>query len=1499
MSIDVNRDPFGDELLRPETNKDFLVVGIGASAGGTTALRDFFAHVPADSGMTYVVILHLSPDYDSQMAALLQRVTPIPVTQVEDLVRVEPNHIYVIPPNKSLEISDGRLTLSDVTSSEVRRAPVDIFFRALAESLGARAVAVILSGTGANGSMGIKRIKEMGGICIVQDPQESEYNDMARHSLATGLIDYTLPVAEIPAQIVAYREQLKRLHLPELVPESVEADADGDALRDIFTQLRVRTGHDFTNYKRPTVMRRIARRMGVHQLTTLNAYMRFMHEHPQEANALLKDLLISVTNFFRDPAVFEKLSEVVVPKLFEGKSADHQVRVWVAGCATGEEAYTLTMMLAAYSAKLQRPPKIQVFATDIDADAIAVARNGYYTLNDSADVPSELLNRYFVKEADDGYRVRREIRECVLFAVHNLIRDPPFAHLDLASCRNLLIYLNRTAQRRVMEVLHFALNPGGYLLLGASESIDNAQDLYSILNKEHRIYQGRPVETRLIFPVLDGTLIPRLRKLPEVQRTSEAVSGQPFSYGQLHQRLLEYYAPPSVLVNEDYNIVHMSENAGRYMELRGGEPSSNLLTLIRPELRLELRAALYQATHQKADAEARGVEMVVGGETKVINLRVRPVLNAEDKMGSFLLVLFAEEGDTAQVEQAHTRLLSDEDGPLARRLEEELLEVKAQLNLTIEQHEFQKEELKASNEELQAMNEEMRSAAEELETSKEELQSINEELTTVNQELKVKIEELGHTNDDFRNLMNSNQVGTVFLDRELCIKLFTPRAREIFNLSPADVGRSLSDITSKLDDSDFIADTERVLESLHSIEREVSTRDGHKFLMNVAPYRTTEDRINGVVMTFFDLTERVKVEAALRASEARFRALMTASSDLVYRMSADWSEMLNLKGKDFVADSERPNRNWLEEYIPPHEQPRVLDAIRAAIETKSVFELEHQLIKADGTIGWTLSRAVPLLNAEGEITEWFGAASDVTERKQSEDALRESENRLQTIANLVPDLLWSSDASGVTDWYNQQWLEYTGQTLGEARRYGWLNVIHPDDRDKFRHHFETAAEEGEPLRQEHRIRSASGEYRWFLVQMRALKDENGKVVRWFGAAFDIHNERRARESLLISEEHMQRLVDGIRDYAVITLDSEGHIESWNTGAERIFGFTQDEVAGRHTEIIFTREDRRRGIPEKEIQEARERGRASDERWHVRKDSRRVFLSGVLSPLGDSTSSGYVKIVRDLTEHKRAEDELRRAHEELEDRVRERTLELAQVNESLRAEISERIQTERGRVRLLRQIVRAQEDERRRIARDIHDQLGQQMTALRLSLDALQQGCSESAEMSGRLAQTQAIAEHLDADVDFLAWELRPAALDDLGLLTALGNFVREWSRHSGIPAEFHTTGMEDKRLAPEAESALYRITQEALNNAMKYAQATRVDVLLERRAKQVVLIVEDDGAGFNPQQEFTSGKGMGLVGMRERAMLVGGTLEIESKPGEGTTVFARVPIEFLEEEAEG
>jgi two-component system CheB/CheR fusion protein len=974
-----------DEFLPGKTSShEFIIAGIGASAGGVQALKQFFENVPANSGIAYVVILHLSPDHDSKLAELLQHVTTMPVKQVTVKTVVKPDHVYVVPPNQHLLMLEGHIAASPNMQIEDRRAPVDIFFRTLANTHGPNAVCVILSGTGANGSMGLKRIKEMGGAAFVQSPREAEFNEMPRNAISTDLVDAVLAVAEIPSHIIAYKERLQTVHISmdaEKRPEDQQ-----HALREVFTQLRLRTGHDFTNYKRPTLLRRIERRINVRNLPDLNAYALYMQENPEETTALLKDLLISVTNFFRDKKAFETIETEILPTIIRNKTAENQIRIWVAGCATGEEAYSFAMLCAEQVLNMIDAPKIQIFATDIDEAAIIQARDGLYTINDAADVSPERLRRFFNKEGDE-YRIRREIREMILFANHNFIKDPPFSHLDLVSCRNVLIYLNSAAQERVMETFHFALSPGAYLFLGSSESADGANDLFSPFNREYHIFQKRQVASSRAYPVPES--IPtsfKFEKLPKINGLLEqaATPTERITFGDLHQRLLEQYAAPSIIVNEEHDIVHLTERAGRYLQVGGGEPSKNLLKLVRQELRLELRSALYQAVQRHSAVETRQLKVTIDDRTETITMHVRPVLQTSDVARGFILVLFERVEDDA----AGQDVVLSADEPVARQLEEELIRLKTQLRASNEQHEFHAEELKASNEELQAMNEELRSAAEELETSKEELQSINEELRTVNQELKIKVEETTLASNNFHNLINSVDIGTIFLDRSFRVAFFTPAARQLFNLIPADYGRELSDITSKLAYDNLLSDAEFVLERLQSVEREVRTTDARVFLMRVLPYRTAEDRINGVVVTFID----------------------------------------------------------------------------------------------------------------------------VTARKQTEEALR------------------------------------------------------------------------------------------------------------------------------TSEERMRLLIESAKDFAIFTFDRARRVNTWNTGAEAMMGYTEAEIIGQQGDILFTPEDRAKDAPSFEIQKAADEGFAENERWHLRKDGSRFYGSGTVRPLRDGSERllGFVKIMRDLTEAKRAE-----------------------------------------------------------------------------------------------------------------------------------------------------------------------------------------------------------------------------------------------------------------------
>jgi two-component system CheB/CheR fusion protein len=857
------------------------VVGLGGSAGSIEALQKFFSALAPDPVLAFVVVIHLSPEHESTLAELLQRHTRMRVHQVQDAQKIEAGSVYVIPPGKTLRAEDGHLHLGELDGPRSRHVAVDVFFRTLADTHGAHSAAVVLSGMDGDGAIGIKRVKERGGLTIAQDPDEALHSGMPRSAIATGMVDWVLPVSDMPERLQSYFKLERKLRLPpEDEPAAVggEMDAiDEASLREVLAFLRSRTGRDFAAYKRATILRRIGRRMQVNGLETLSAYLGVLRTRPGETGSLQQDLLITVTNFFRDGECFAAL-EQQIPALFAGKGPNETVRVWVVACATGEEAYSIAMLLADHARTLEAPPLIQVFATDLDGEAIQAAREGIYPPAIVADVSPERIKRYFVRE-HHGLRVRRELREMVLFAVHDALKDSPFSRLDLVSCRNLLIYLNREAQGRMFDTIHFALLPQGKLFLGSSESVPDGSALFGIVDKKNRIYVQRPAP-RSVLPVPSGpSTVARALEAQQSARDGPVMAGRAFedaqqnvrnsrpgearntSWGEVHLRLVEHLAPPSILVDSEYDIVHLSPSAGRFLQYGGGEPSRNLLRTVDESLRIELRAALYQAGQSRATVEVKGVPLEVGGQLLHMTIRVTP---AHDVGTNLYLVTLDAQAPLALAGQPS--LSTVEADPIARQLDRELDRLKTQLRDTVEQYEASTEELKASNEELQAMNEELRSATEELETSREELQSINEELTTVNHELKSKVEELGQSNSDMHNLMNATAIATIFLDRELRIARYTPSATGLFNLIPSDVGRPLSDLTSQLAYTDLPQDAARVLERLVPVEREVAQSDGSWYLARLLPYRTIDDRIAGVVLSFINITPARAAEEALRVA---------------------------------------------------------------------------------------------------------------------------------------------------------------------------------------------------------------------------------------------------------------------------------------------------------------------------------------------------------------------------------------------------------------------------------------------------------------------------------------------------------------------------------------------------------------------------------------------------------------------------------------------------------
>ncbi|HUH58589.1 MAG TPA: CheR family methyltransferase [Candidimonas sp.] len=863
---------------------DFQVVGLGASAGGIQALVRFFEHMPTDCGMAFVVVVHLSPKFKSHVDEILRRVTKIPAMQVRATTHIEKNHIYIIPPAMDLQMRDGCLQVRTAQRASERPVVIDIFFRTLADAHKGRAVGIVLSGTGADGSVGMARIKEQGGVGIAQLPEDAEFDGMPRSAIESNVVDFIMPVADMPQKLLELARNAALMEIPdaEVVPAVAtspdtpeRAQAAEAALADVLRLLSLRTGHDFKHYKRATVLRRLERRMQVSGARDLPEYLAYLEKNPDETAALLDDMLIGVTNFFRDIEAFNALEREVVPAMIEEarKASVTELRVWAPACSTGEEAYSLAMVLTGEAERQKADVRIQVFATDVDEAAIAVARKAIYPASIVTDVPTVYLRQFFTKE-ETRYRISKRIRDHVLFATHNVLHDPPFSRVQLISCRNLLIYLDRRAQAQVLRIFHSVLLPGGYLFLGASETVDAVEDMFTVVDKKHRIYRSLP-------PAIGERPASILRKLismpPWQPVPARSADRAPVSYSALHQRALEKYGPATALIDRAFRIVHMSYSAGRFLRHVGGEPSHNILSLVYPELRFDLRAAISEAIKTARPVQTRLLAIRQKDNNTDARITVTP-LGDLDRNEGIMLLLFEESEPAATLAD-----MGRADGMLkagtVERLKQEIHMLRRELQQTIEYSDRSTEELKASNEEFQAINEELRSATEELETSKEELESINEELITVNFELKTKVEETVKINDDLQNLISSSDIATIFVDRSMRVKWFTPKSASLFNLIPEDRGRLLTDITHRLEYPAMIDDAASSFNSLRLIEHEVRSKDGRWYLARLLPYRTAEDRIEGAVLNFVDITARRVAEDRLRQGLERLRLVAESTKD--------------------------------------------------------------------------------------------------------------------------------------------------------------------------------------------------------------------------------------------------------------------------------------------------------------------------------------------------------------------------------------------------------------------------------------------------------------------------------------------------------------------------------------------------------------------------------------------------------------------------------------------
>jgi chemotaxis methyl-accepting protein methylase len=855
--------PPQEKLSRPE-NLIFPIVGIGASAGGLEALELFLAHVPQGSGMAFVIVQHLDPTHKGIMPELLQRITAMEVFQVTDRMKVNPDCVYVIPPNKDMSILHGVLHLFVPSAPRGLRLPIDSFFRSLADDRQERSIGVILSGMGSDGTLGLRAIKEKGGVCLAQEPASAKFDSMPRSAIEAGLADLVAPAENLPARIMDF---LRHVLVITKTEQPLE-DKDQSSLEKVIILLRGKTSHDFSLYKKNTIYRRIERRMGIHQINRIASYVRYLQENPQEVELLFKELLIGVTSFFRDPPAWDLLQRESLPTLLKSHPAGGMLRAWSAGCSTGEEAYSLAISFKEALEQVQPTGdfKVQIFATDLDHDAIDKARQGSYPAGIAADVSSKLLNRYFIKE-ENGYRVCKEIREMVTFATQNVIMDPPFTKLDILICRNLLIYLTPELQKKLIPLFHYSLTPGGVLFLGSAETISTFTELFAPLNIKSRLFRRR----ESILPTAPASFpVTFSPALPGVPKELTMIKSEANLQSLADQLLLQHYSPPAVLTNDKGDILYISGRTGKYLEPAAGKANWNIFAMAREGLRLDLGSAFQKALRQTGVINVKGLKIGSNGTTQTIDLIVQQI-EEPDALRGMVMIVFTDVATPLKKKTTGRSGTAPADNAKVIELEQELQHVREALQSTREEMQSSQEELKSTNEELQSTNEELQSTNEELTTSREEMQSLNEELQTVNAEQQSKMEELSRVNNDMRNLLNSTEIVTVFLDNELHVRRFTSGADKLFKLIPGDVGRPLSDITNNLIYPGMTEEAQEVLRTLVFSEKQISSSDGRWFLVRIMPYRTMEDIIAGVVITFSNITAAKALEAELREENARLK----------------------------------------------------------------------------------------------------------------------------------------------------------------------------------------------------------------------------------------------------------------------------------------------------------------------------------------------------------------------------------------------------------------------------------------------------------------------------------------------------------------------------------------------------------------------------------------------------------------------------------------------------
>ena len=1478
----------------------FPVVGIGASAGGLEAMIEFLTALPQDSGMAYVFIQHLPPERNSLLAEILSKKTRMPVQQVEDGMEVRPDHLYVIRPGHVLTIRDGRLHLGAETERRGTTRPVDDFFKSLAEEQRERAIGVILSGMGSNGTAGAQAIKAVGGLCVAQDPETAQFPSMPRHLIDQGYADYVLRPSDMPDMLRRYAGH----------PYAREGGQDADEqlrrnalhVHEILAILRTRTRQDFSAYRKPTLLRRIQRRMGLARVTDVGDYARRLRQNAMEVSALADDLLIHVTGFFRDREAWEALRDKVIAPLVSRRDPEGEVRAWVTACSSGEEAYSLAILLVEEAERQGKPLTIKVFATDMAQRTLEHARSGLYPDGIEAEIEPERLERYFEKDGS-SYRVRPYLRECVIFAPQNVLSDPPFSRLDVISCRNLLIYLEPEHQQRVLSLLHFGLREGGALFLGSSETVASMEELYEVVDKRARIY-------RRVGPTRHGNAhfpLPRAFRRaagaaagntdaggPGASAAAAAAAArEPFLAGRrltaapsigliTHRTLLERHLRAAVTIDRDNRVLYYHGNTRPFLAQPQGEPTRDLMALAREGLRGPIRIAI-----NRSGAEHAAVTVVDGwmevepGRQAHVAVTASPAVSDDPANPEYFVVSF-DQFDDLHVggRGGGTSGNGDEDAE-GDGAEAELRRVREELQRTIEELQTSNEELKAANEEVTSINEELQSSNEELETSKEEMQSLNEELTTVNAQLQAKMEEHQDARNDMTALLSSTAIAMLFLDNTFRIRRYTPAVRGLMDLIPADAGRPLKDLNRKFDDPSLDGDVRAVLEKLVPLEREVPAADGKHYLRRALPYRTMDDRIDGVVVTFVDVTERRRAEierAALRelaekTVETLHEPLLVLRADLtVERANPAFYRHFKVSAGETLGRKiyDLGNGQW--------NIPALRKALEEVLPANKAFN-DYEVTQEFPGVG----RRVMFLNGRqlNHVQLILLGIRDVTDRHDTEAALRGSEERFRTLVQSLHDYaMLMTDPDGVITEWSEGAQRVTGFAAAEAvgKHVSLLYTPEQVQDGYVEREFGEAAETGRAEREDWRVRR-NGERFWCNEVVHAVRDAGGRVTAFAKISRDLGDHKWIETALRESEERFRLIVENVRDYAIFTTDPQGLVATWNPGAERIFGYAEGEIVGQNARVLFTPEDRAAGEHDKELATAAREGRASDDRWQMRKGGERFWAAGVTTAMRDAAGNltGFTKILRDETPRKQFEEQLKAANEALEKRVVQRTASMETHQRQLRS--------------LLAELGRAEIRQRRLLATELHDNLAQLLAACKMRASSIESQAPRDTPLRSEAGMVKDGLQEAITYTRSVMADLRPDVLDEHDLAAALEWAAERMARH-GLKVEVLDDG-KPKPLDEELLGFLFQAVRELLWNVVKHAKVTAAVVRVQRADEVVRITVEDKGRGFDPAKRPapTEEGGFGLFSIAERVDLLGGTMEIESARRKGTRVTLTAPLE--------